>query len=179
MTETMTLKVALENGGPYAVWNLMDEDEQREAAAALWQHADAETRAALELTLAKELKFRAQSVRRLSAERVVGRLMRMAEGLPESVLFQYLFHLHMENRREILVAFLDGVELPHKEGVLDLPDDAEPPAAEVATKAAEEVLKAHDHKALVYLATLKVADSEFWAGLDGVLDGYTEDGEAA
>jgi hypothetical protein len=155
----------------------MDEDEQREAAAALWEHADAETRAALEMTLAKELKFRPQSVRRLSADRVVGRLTRMAEGLPESVLFQYLFHLHMEKRREILVAFLDGVELPHKEGVLDLPEDAKPPTAEVATTAASAVLKEHDRKGLVYLATLKVADSEFWSGLDDVLEGFTEAGE--
>ena len=93
MADDLTLKEAVEQRGPYAVWDLMTEDEQRDAATALWKNADRESRAAIELTLAKDLKFRTHSVRRLSAERVVGRLQRLAEEVPENVLFQFLFHL--------------------------------------------------------------------------------------
>ena len=93
----------------------------------------------------------------------------MAPDLPETLLFQYLFYLHMSERRPVMVEFLDAVGVPHEDGVLDLPDDAEPPAAEAVEKAARALLKAHDHQALVYLATLLVADADLWAGVKPVL----------
>jgi len=177
MADDLTLKDAVEDRGPYAVWDLMTEDERRGAATALWENADRESRAAIEETLAKDLKFRAQSVRKLSADRVAGRLLRLAEEVPENVLFQFLFHLHMAERRAIMVEFLDAVGLPHTEGVLELEDDTPSPEASVVEKAATELLAAHEHQALVYLGTLKVADDEFWKGVDGVLEGFAEDGE--
>jgi hypothetical protein len=125
MTEVVNLKDAVKRRGPYAVWDLLTEDERRAAAAALWDNADKESRAPVELVLAKELKFRPHSVARLSTDRVAGRLVRLAEEIPENVLFQFLFHA-----------------------------------------------------ALVYLATLKVADSDFWSGVDAVLETYAEDGAA-
>ena len=90
MAETTTLLEALEQRGPYAVWNLMSDDDKKQAAKAFWNGADRDSRAALEMALAQDLKFRPQSVRQLSAERVAGRLVRLAETLPETVLFQYL-----------------------------------------------------------------------------------------
>jgi len=178
MAETMSLKEAVDQRGPYAVWDLMTEDERRDAATALWEHADRPSRSALELALAKELKFRPKSVGRLPADRVVGRLLRLAPDLPDTVLFQFLFHLHLELRRELLVEFLDAVGLPHKEGVLDLAEDQKPPEAAVVSTAARALVKTHDRRALVYLATLKVADKSFWSGVDEVLAGYSEAGEA-
>jgi hypothetical protein len=178
MADVVTLKEAVENRGPYLVWELMSEDEQRAAAAALWTHADRDSRTALEVALAKELKFRPQSVRRLSVERVVGRLVRMADSLPDTVLFQFLFHLHMAERRELMVEFLDAVGLPHEDGVLNLPEDAGPPGADTVLPAARNLLEAHGHQGLVYLTTLKVADSDFWAGVDDLLEDFAEDGTA-
>ncbi len=176
MADALTLKEAVEQRGPYAVWDLLTEDEQRDAATALWENADRDTRALVELTLAKELKFRAQSVRRLSADRVVPRLLRLAEELPENVLFQFLFHLHMASRRPLLVEFLDALGLPHDNGVLDLPEDAQTPAPDAIATAARDLMAAHGHQGLVYLATLRVADSDLWSGVEEILDGYGEDG---
>jgi hypothetical protein len=178
MTE-MSLLAAVEQGGPYAVWDLMTEDERRAAAMAYWDGADRESRAALEVALASELKFRPQSVRQLAAERVAGRLVRLAEDLPESVLFQYLFHLHMAERRPLMVRFLDAVGLPHEDGALELPDDFEGPDAGRVETAARELVADQEHDALVYLATLMVADSEFWAGLEPVLTSFAADGSKA
>jgi hypothetical protein len=178
MTE-MSLLAAVEQGGPYAVWDLMTEDERRAAAMAYWDGADRESRAALEVALASELKFRPQSVRQLAAERVAGRLVRLAEDLPESVLFQYLFHLHMAERRPLMVRFLDAVGLPHEDGALELPDDFEGPDAGRVETAARELVADQEHDALVYLATLMVADSEFWAGLEPVLKSFAADGSKA
>ena len=177
MPDAQTLKDAVEDRGPYAVWALLDEDEQRTAAATTWTNADREEKTALQMTVAKAFKFRPQSVLKLPAERVAGRLARLAKELPETVLFQFLFHLHMEHRRPLLVEFLDAVGLPHDNGVLDLPDDAEPPDGKKVTAAAGKLVEAHGRDALVYLATLKVADDELWAGVDEVLDGYDENGE--
>jgi hypothetical protein len=178
MPDVITLKDAIERRGPYSVWDLLTEDEQREAAGALWENADRESRGMIELALANDLKFRPHMVRRLSTDRVVGRLTRLADSLPENALFQFLFHLHMTNRRDLLVEFLDAVELPHEEGVLNLPDDFETPDAEKVKKAAADLAGQHDHRALVYLATLKVADDEFWSGVDGVLEAHAEDGSS-
>ena len=172
----MSLLAAVEQGGPYAVWELMTEDEHRAAAMAYWNGADRESRAALEVALANELKFRPQSVRQLAAERVAGRLVRLADELPESVLFQYLFHLHMAERRPLMVRFLDTVGLPHEDGALDLPDDFEGPDAGRVETAARELVADQEHEALVYLTTLMVADSDLWAGLEPVLKGYAADG---
>ena len=58
-----TLKDAVEARGPLAVWDLMTDDEKKLAAAALWADADRESRMVIEMALAKEMKFRPQSVR--------------------------------------------------------------------------------------------------------------------
>lgn len=178
MADTTTLKDAVEQRGPYAVWDLMNEDEQEAAAAALWTGADRAARGAIELALAQEMKFRPQSVRKLPPDRIVPRLVRKAPDLPDTVLFQFLFHLHMEERRPLLVEFLDAAGLPHEEGVLELPEEYEGPDGEAVAKAAADMVAAHGHEALVYLATLKVADEEFWSGLDATLDGFDAAGEA-
>jgi hypothetical protein len=178
MADVVTLKDAIDQRGPYAVWDIMTDEERRAAAAALWENADRESRMLVEVALAKELKFRSHSVARLSADRVVGRLVRLAEEIPENVLFQFLFHLHMAERRGLLSGFLDAVGLPHQEGVLDLPEDFDGPDEAAVTRAASELVAGRGHEALVYLATLKVADSDFWSGVDTVLETYTEDGTA-
>jgi hypothetical protein len=172
MADTTNLKQALAARGPYAVWALMNEKDRRAAAAALWRNADRDTRMLLEMTLAKDLKFRPQSVRKLPVERIVGRLVRLAEEVPENLLFQYLFHLHMTDRRPLLGEFLDGAGIPHEDGALDLPEDYDGPDPAKVQQAANDLLAAHGQDALVYLATLKVADREFWTGLDPVLEAH-------
>ena len=172
--EKTTLKDAIDARGPLAVWDLMTDDEKKLASAALWANADRESRMAIEMALAKEMKFRPQSVRRLSAEQAAPRLARLAEELPEAAFFQFLFHLHMVERRELMVEYLDAVGLPHKEGVLDLPDDAEAPTAEAAAGPARELVAKHGREALIYLGTLAVADAVFWEGMLDVLADWDE-----
>jgi hypothetical protein len=175
----MTLFEAIESRGPYAVWDLMNDDDKKAAAVGFWNGADRESRSALEMALAAELKFRQQSVRQLSAEKVAGRLVRLADTLPETVLFQYLFHLHMSERRSLMVGFLDAVGLPHDNGALDLPDDFDGPDAEKVEKAARDLAKGGGREALVYLSTLLVADADFWVGLEPVLKEFASDGSKA
>jgi hypothetical protein len=176
MADQLTLMEAVEQRGPYAVWELMDDDEKKAAAVAFWNEADRESRSALEVALAQDLKFRPQSVRLLSAERVAGRLVRLADALPETVLFQYLFHLHMGDRRPLMVEYLDAVGLPHDDGALDLPDDFEGPDPEKVEAAARDLIKTKEREALVYLGTLMVADTDFWTSLEPVLKEYASDG---
>jgi hypothetical protein len=179
MTDTITLAEAIDERGPYAVWDLMSDDDKRAAAIAYWKGADRESRAALEMALAQALKFRQQSVRQLSAEKVASRLVRLADTLPETVLFQYLFHLHMGERRPLMVEFLDAVGLPHDDGALDLPDDFDGPDAEKVEASARALAGSGGLEALVYLGTLMVADGEFWQGMEPVLKEYSADGSKA
>jgi len=176
--EKTTLKDAVEVRGPLAVWDLMTEDEKKAAAAALWTNADRESRMAVEMLVAKEMKFRPQSVRKLSADRVSSRLARLASEMPETAFFQFLFHFHMAEGRDLMVEYLDAVGLPHEDGVLDLPDDAEAPTEKAAAAPARALIAKHGRRALVYLGTLAVADADFWAGMLPVLDEWDENGEA-
>ncbi len=176
--EKTTLKDAVDARGPLAVWDLMTDDEKRQAAAALWVNADRESRMAVEMMVAKEMKFRPQSVRKLPAERVAARLARLAAEMPATAFFQFLFHFHMAEGRELMVEYLDAVGLPHQDGVLDLPDEFEAPSEESAAGPARELIAKHGRKALVYLGTLAVADAEFWDGMLPVLEEWNEDGEA-
>jgi len=176
MAENATFLEAVEERGPYAVWELMNDDEQKAAAVAFWNGADRESRSALEMALAQDLKFRPQSVRQLTAEKVAGRLVRLADALPETVLFQYLFHLHMGERRPLMVGFLDAVGLPHDDGALEVPDDFEGPDQDKVEASARDLATAKGHEGLVYLGTLIVADSDFWTGLEPVLKEYAADG---
>ncbi len=169
MSEKYTLFEALDQDGPYAVWDLMTEDERRLAAKTLWRDADHEARTVLETTLAKELKFRPHALRKLPVEKLAARLVRMAPDMPDTLLFQFLFYLHMGERRPLMVEFLDSVGVPHEDGVLNLPEDAESPAKDKVEKAGRDLLEAHDHEALVYLSTLMVADKQLWEGLEPVL----------
>ena len=178
MADEMTLMDAVEQRGPYAIWSLMNDDEKKAAAVSFWNGADRESRAGLEVALAQDLKFRPQSVRQLSAEKVSGRLVRLAEVVPETVLFQYLFHLHMDGRRPLMVEYLDAVGLPHNDGALEIPEEFEGPDGDKVENAARELVKAHGHQALVYLGTLAVADAEFWQALEPVLKAYSADGSA-
>jgi len=170
MAETTRLTERLNSGGAYAVWELMDAEEKELAARALWSEADAEVRTALEMSLAKEMKFRPKSLRKLPVEKLVSRMALMAKKLPETMLFQFLYHFHMKHRRQEMIDFLDGVGLPHNEGVLDLPDDAPGPEKEKVQDAARALIEKERHRALVYLSTLFVADSEFWSDLEELLD---------
>jgi len=176
--EKTTLRSAVDARGPLAVWDLMTDEEKKAAAAALWTNADRESRMAVEMLVAKDMKFRPQSVRKLSAERVAPRLARLASEMPETAFFQFLFHFHMAEGRELMVEYLDAVGLPHEDGVLDLPDDAEAPSEEAAAAPARDLIAKHGRNALVYLGTLAVADAEFWAGMLPVLEEWDENGEA-
>lgn len=176
--DKVTLRQAVEDRGPLAAWDLLTDDEKKVAATALWANADRESRAAIEAALAQEMKFRPQSIRKLSIERVAPRLVRLAAELPETALFQFLFHLHMAERRGLMVEYLDAVGLPHSEGVLDLPEDAEAPTDETVAGPARELITKHGREALAYLATLAVADAVFWEAVLPVLEEWDEDGEA-
>jgi hypothetical protein len=177
MADQTTLKDAVATRGPYAVWDLMTDDEKTAASRQLWTQGDQQTRTAIEVALAKEMKFRPQSLRKVSADRIVARLVRMADTLPDTVLFQFLFHLHLGERRHLLAEFLDGIGLPHDDGVLELPEDATDPDPEAVTAAADNLVVGHGHEALVYLATLYVADDAFWAGVGSTLNRHDEAGE--
>ena len=169
MTDKRTMVEALKERGPYLIWDTMNQEEQSLAAHAVWRDSDREAKAVVEAALAKALKFRPNSLRKLPVEKLARRLVLMAPEMPEPILFQYLFYFHMAERRPLMVEYLDAVGVPHEDGVLNLEDDAEPPTAEVVEKAARELLKAHPHEATVYLATLLVADADLWAGVEPVL----------
>lgn len=169
MSESRTMVEALKERGPYLIWDIMSDDEQERAAMALWKDADRDARTVVEMTLAKALKFRPSSLRKLPVEKLARRLVRMAPELPETILFQFLFYFHMTEKRPLMVEYLDAVGVPHDDGVLNLEDDAEPPASEIVETAARGLLKAHPHEATVYLTTLLVADADLWSGVEPVL----------
>jgi len=74
-----------------------------------------------------------------------------------------------------------GVRVVAREraGALDLPEDFDGPDAARVEKAGRDLATSKGAEALVYLATLMVADAEFWTGLEPVLKEYASDGSKA
>lgn len=177
MSETTTLADAIEEKGTFAVWELLSDEERKAAAAALWANAERETKDALTRDLATQMKFRPQAVRVMAPDKVAPRLAKIADTSPDLVRFQFLFHLHLAERRDLMAEYLDALELEHEDGVLQLDDDAEAPDEAKVTAEAEKLVEEHGHEAVVYLATLAVADAEFWSGVTPVLEKYDAEGE--
>ncbi|HEY7925774.1 MAG TPA: hypothetical protein VII62_21490, partial [Vicinamibacteria bacterium] len=76
------------------------------------------------------------------------------------------------DRRALLGAFLDGLQLPHEDGILKEEADAAPPVSEEHARAALSGLSSYpDDQVRTYLNTLWLQDPERWGSLERLYSG--------
>jgi hypothetical protein len=156
---------------PSRLWRSLDAEERGLAARAFFAHAwgDPGTRREGELAIAKALRFREDAVRRLPLDKRAGYLAKAvqpADSLAGSILLAF----HLQERRALLVAFLDALGVPHDGGMIADDHELEPPSREALDRATQALGARFPAREVdVYLAALLALDPTVWEGLAGVL----------
>jgi hypothetical protein len=160
-------RLDLSQCGPAQLWASLDPDIRLAAARALYVHdwGEAPTRREADFAIMHGMRFRETAVRQLSVDKrvhYIARSIRPTDSLAGSLLLA----LHLEDRREMLAAFLDALAIPHENGLISEDQDMKPPTAAALAKAAKALggkFPAPDVE--LYLATLYILDRDTWAGI--------------
>lgn len=146
------------------LWRSLSPAERRLATTAFFEDPPADLVGSALAAVAKARRMRPQAARALPSEaraRILATVLDPGETLAQGLLVA----LHLGDRRPLLVAFLDALEMPHEDGVLK--DDEERVAAVPVerVRAALATLRFPAPQVETYLNTLWLQDSERWAAL--------------
>ena len=150
---------------PAHIWREMTPEQRLTAAGALWSDADSvQQQVEAVQAIARQLRFRPQSVLKLSAEKRARHLAAL-RTVPESLASRALVVYHLTSRRPMLEAFLDSLGIAHEDGLIaegakDAPDE---PTLRAAAASLLAAFPAADVR--VYLLTLAVQDPATWGPL--------------
>lgn len=148
------------------LWKRLTREERLAAAAAFWKDTPAEVAGSALGAVVRARKLRPQVARTMAPEERAQALASVLEP-GETVAASLLVALHLASRRPMLGAFLDGLGLPHEDGLLK--EEAEgqgPPAEDVLAAAAGKLKEGFPaNEVATYLNTLWLQDPDRWAGL--------------
>ena len=168
---SLASRVDLSRCAPSQLWASLEPETRLAAARSVYSHdwGEATTRREADLAIMHGMRFRESAVRQLPIERraqYLARSVRPTDSLAGSLLLA----LHLEHRRAMLSAFLDALQIPHEDGLIDEHHDLKPPTAaalQQSVKILHERFPADEVE--LYLATLQVLDRATWAGLAPLL----------
>jgi hypothetical protein len=140
---------------------LADADRRRAILTHFWKHADTNHRLVVQAHLAKELKFREESIRKMPPEKKAD-LLASRIGLPEldQFLEMGLMQYHTRDKSEMMAAFLDRWGVPHENGSIEV-DDYTPPTAD-QVRDAVNALGYDRTDVMIYLATAGLLMADAW-----------------
>lgn len=142
---------------------LADDDRRRQIVTAFWKHADAQSKAMATVQLARALKFREDTLRKMPVEKKSDLLASRAgtaefEQFLEVALMQY----HTHEVPEMLGAFLDLWNIPHQNGSIEV-DDYKIPAVGQVRDAVHQLESHFDRRDIaLYLASAGLLMGEEW-----------------
>ena len=148
------------------IWKSLSSEDRLRAAEAFWSDGGLRPQQQSTLQLmAKRYNFRLKSLQALPPARK-GKMLLESPAIPPDVIMALLAAFHLTYRKEMLKAFLDAAEIPHKEGVLAEEAEKNPPS-EAKLQGAVETIKAKfpENEVSAYLQILYLQDPEYWSGL--------------
>jgi hypothetical protein len=143
--------------------DLADAPRRQRILMAFWTHAEPHAKAVAVARLAKAMRFRDESIRKLSLEKKADYLAARA-GVPEFeesvelALMQY--HTHQAN--EMMATYLDSWGVPHKDGEIDSDEYKVPSADQVRESVAQIGGRFDKRDTAIYLATAGLLMGEEW-----------------
>jgi hypothetical protein len=156
---------------PSRLWQHLDGAARAAAARALYRHAgdDPGAVAGADAALARAVKFRPASVRKMPPDKRASMLARAVA--PDDLLATTLLQsLHLAERRPLLGAFLDALGVKHEDGAIDPEVHLQaPPEATLEAAAATVLGRFPAAEVEVYLLSLVAVDPDTWGGLKAVL----------
>lgn len=165
-------RLNLEQLSPSRLWATLDEPTRRHAAETLYGAAweDDTGRTEADMAIATTLRFRPVAVRKLPVRKRIDYLLRSVRA-DDSLAASLLLALHVGARKPMLVTFLDSLEIPHQDGVIEA-DEFEAPDAERARPAVQALFDGFPREEVeLYLATLVAMEPDSWSGIVDVVAG--------
>jgi hypothetical protein len=142
---------------------LVDSDRRREILAEFWKHGETHAKLMAQMHLAKALKFRDDTVRKMPPEKKA-ELLASRVGVPEFEQFleMALMAYHTHHASTMMGAFLDKWGVPHTNGSIEADEYPVPTADQVrdAAKALEGEYERRD--IALYLATAGLLMADEW-----------------
>lgn len=147
------------------LWKLMTDEQRRRAAEAFWSEGEAGAEHAEVVgLLSRRLNFRVKSVLALPLEKKVKYTAGLA-AISDGVAGRLLVTFHLAHQRPMMSTFLDGLGIPHDNGLIA--DDAQPSLD--AAKLPDAVKSLRDQYPVedvdLYLHTLRLQDHATWSGV--------------
>jgi hypothetical protein len=168
---TLASRIDISQCAPSQLWGSLEPDVRVAAARALYSHdwGQSPTRREADFAIMHGMRFRETAVRQLPVEKRANYLARSIRPT-ESLAGSLLLALHLEQRRDLLSAFLDELKIPHENGLIAEDHEPKPPTPATLKKAAKALAdKFPAEHVELYLATLYVLDRTTWAGLAPLL----------
>lgn len=165
-------RITIERLTPVRLWEALDGETRLTAARALYRRdwGEPSTKREADLSIAAAMRFRDAAVRQLPVDRRAQYLAK-ARIPTDSLASSLLMALHLEQRSELLGAFLDALGIPHESGLIDEAHDVEAPTPEAIASAAVTLFERFPAVEVeTYLASLVAMDAETWAGVARVLE---------
>jgi hypothetical protein len=166
--KTMPLlgRIPLEKITPSRVWSELDPETKLLAAQSIYAPGEqGAPREEANLAIATALRFRVQAVKKLPVEKRIHYLTRAVRP-DDSLAATLLTTLHLNHRTEMLGAFLDALEIPQTDGVIDEEHELETIDQHKLDAAVVLLKEQFPADAVdVYLATLVSMDPGIWQGL--------------
>jgi hypothetical protein len=156
------------------LWKNMTPAQRLTAAHAFWRDEQAtDDQIQAVMLIAQQKKFRPKTVIALDIDRRTRHLASIM-NLPEGLAARALIIYHLAERRPMMSAFLDALEIPHENGLIQ--EDSVTPDTDKLAPAVDQLnhqFPAEDVS--LYLNTLICQDPGTWGGLTDVLKpGTTE-----
>lgn len=150
----------------------MTREERLAAARRFFEQPAEEALGGIDMAIVRARRMRPQAARSLPADekaRVLAGVLDPGEVVASALLVA----LHVGERRPLLSSFLDGLGLPHEQGILKEDDQggAQPVTEEAARRGVAALAAAFPQpQVIAYLNVLWLQDPERWAVLEHAPD---------
>ncbi len=156
-----------DNLTPATLWAELDVETRRLAARSVYDPGgdDVVSRAEANAAIASALRFRRSAVGRLPIEKRIDYLVRAVHP-DDSLAGKLLRALHLTQRKKMLAEFLDALEIPQQDGVIETDAPIDPPNAAKLRPAVTRLRQSFPPAEVqLYLATLLAMDPGVWGDL--------------
>lgn len=150
------------------VWRQLPNDIRVSASQNFWAESKGTEKQLLFATLAKAKNLREVFVRKSPTERLVNwtaATLSLPDPIVDDLLKKYLLHEH----RAVIVSFLDLLNVPHSEGMIEENFDYASLTNDRVQEAARNLLRSADRIGSELYLRYIVLQGEPWAGIEEVL----------
>ncbi len=166
---SLLARLDLDELSPAALWAALDDATREEAVRSVYGDGSGGGKLEADVAIAKALRFRPDAVKQLPLKRRVGYLLKNVH-VDDSLATTFLLALHLNDRSEMLEAFLDALEIPQQGGLIDESYDLQPPEQEALARASATIYERFGgERSDLYFAALLAMDGVTWGALAEIL----------